>query len=308
MNKKNQKKKIVVIGGSGFIGSHASDVLSDEGYEVIIFDVTESKWLRSDQKMFKGDVLSQTDLDKALESAYAVYHFAGIADIAEANQDPLAAVQINILGTTLVLEACIKQKVKRFVFASSLYIYSESGGIYSSTKQACESLIEDYSKNSGLEFSILRFGSLYGNRANDFNPIRRLIIQALTEGRMVREGLGEEIRDYIHVKDAAKACLAVLKEKKNQHFMITGSQTIKIKDLLIMIQEIFNNKVTISFVEVEDKSHYQVTPFTFKPRIANKINPKLNYDLGQGILDTIHEVYEDIQHTKKIKIDTKIFE
>ncbi|MDB3994423.1 NAD(P)-dependent oxidoreductase [Gammaproteobacteria bacterium] len=308
MSETINNKKIVVIGGSGFIGSNVADVLSDAGFKVLIFDSQDSKWLRKDQEMFKGDILCSKDLDKALNNSYAVFNFAGIADIKEANAKPLEAVKINILGTTLLLESCIKQKVKKFVFASSLYIYSESGGIYSSTKQACEFLIEDYSKNHGLEFSILRFGSLYGNRANDFNPIRKLISQALVNGEMTREGLGEEIRDYIHVKDAAKCCLTVLEEEKNQYFMITGTQTIKIKDLLTMIQEILNNKVKISYEEIIDQSHYRVTPFTFKPRIAKKINLKLSNDLGQGILDTIHEVYEDLQNDPKVEINTKIFE
>ena len=308
MSKTRNNKKIVIIGGSGFIGSHVADVLSDAGFKVLIFDSQDSKWLRQDQEMFIGDILKSEDLDKALKNTYAVFNFAGIADIAEANANPLEAVKINILGTTLLLESCVKQKVKKFIFASSLYIYSESGGIYSSTKQACELLIEDYSKNQGLEFSILRFGSLYGNRANDFNPIRKLISQAFIDGVMTREGLGEEIRDYIHVKDAASCCLTILEEKKNQYFMITGSQTIKIKDLLTMIQEMLNNKVEVSYEEIIDQSHYIVSPFTFKPRIAKKINLKMSCDLGQGILDTIHEVYEDLQNDPEVEINTKIFE
>ena len=75
-----------------------------------------------------------------------------------------------------------------------------------------------------------------------------------------------------------------------------------------MIQEILNNKVKISYEEIIDQSHYRVTPFTFKPRIAKKINLKLSNDLGQGILDTIHEVYEDLQNDPKVEINTKIFE
>ena len=161
MSKTSNKKKIVVIGGSGFIGSHVADALSDSGFEVLIFDSEDSKWLREDQEMLKGDILNTEDLNKAIKNAFAVFHFAGIADIAEANANPLEAVKINIWGTTLLLESCIKHKVKKFVFASSLYIYSESGGIYSTTKQACELLIEDYSKNYGLEFSILRLSLIH---------------------------------------------------------------------------------------------------------------------------------------------------
>lgn len=184
------------------------------------------------------------------------------------------------------------------VFASTVYVYSEQGGFYRSCKQACELLIENYQKLYGLDYTILRFGSLYGRRANKFNWINTIIRQALTEGRMQRDGDGEEIRNYIHVKDAAQACVNILDEQyKNDYIMLTGAQTIKIKDLLLMISEILNNKVAIEYLDKRMEGHYEITPYTFRPRIAKKYNLVMQFDLGQGILDTIYDVYKELNNS-----------
>ena len=299
----DKKKTAIVFGGSGFLGSHVADALTKSGYLVKIFDHIESIYTREDQKMIGGDIL---DLDKLLEilnGVDVVYHFAGIADIHEANNQPLETVKYNILGTTNILEACIKNKIKRFIFASTVYVYSEHGGIYRSCKQASELLIENYHKLYNLNFTILRFGSLYGKRANKFNWVHKIIRQALTEAKMQREGNGEEIRDYIHVKDAAQSCVDMLEEKfKNNYYMLTGSQPIKIKDLLIMISEMMRNKVDIEYLYERMEGHYEITPYTFRPRVASKYMPNTQVYLGQGILNTIYDVYKEIKNSSDDKL------
>jgi len=291
------RKEILITGGSGFLGSHVADVLTEAGYKVFIFDLQKSPWLKESQEMIIGDILDEKLISNAVKNKYAVFHFAGIADIQEANEDPLNTVKYNILGTTRILDTCAKEKVSRFVFASSIYVYSEQGGFYRSTKQACELLIENYQKLKDLDYTILRFGSLYGRRANKFNWIHNIIYQVLTEGKMEREGSGEEIRDYIHVSDAAKSCAAILDDQyKNSYIMLTGSQAIKVKDLLKMIAEMLGNRIKISYTKELIKEHYEITPYSFRPRIAKKMIQSIHTDLGQGILDTIYDVYKEIHN------------
>jgi len=302
----NKGDKVIVIGGAGFIGSHVSDALSEKGYEVNIFDSKKPEWLRSDQSFTSGNILEIENLKKCTKGASMVFHFAGVADIKEANQNPLNAVETNILGTVNVLEACVMNKVNKFIFASSLYASSESGGIYGSTKQSCELLIENYYRNKGLNFSILRYGSLYGKRANSFNPIKLMILQALTEGKIEREGnvAGDEIRDYIHVEDAAQMTVEIAEKHANNYFMVTGSQTIKMKDLLSMINEMLGNKIKINYKKNSGTEHYTNTPFSFRPKISKKYMPSITLDFGQGILDMIYDVFyeldsEDLEKAKK---------
>ena len=294
--KSAKNKNVLVTGGAGFLGSHVADCLSDEGYSVIIYDRIESPYLKSDQKMIIGDLLDEKKLSKATKNCFAVYHFAGVAGIEDSNNNPLAAVKANILGTVVLLNACVQNKVSRFMFASSIYVYSDHGGIYRSTKQACEMLIENYSKMGGLDYTIMRFGSLYGKRANHFNWIYNIIHQALSEKKMERIGDGEEIREYIHVTDASKNCVTVLDEKyKNNYVMITGNQSMKVKDLLKMIAEMLDSKIEVLFVEGEDDGHYEITPYSFRPRTAKKIISVDQIELGQGILDTIFDVYNELK-------------
>ena len=176
--------KIVVFGGAGFLGSHVCDHLSDSGHKVTIFDIRPSPWLRADQKMIVGDILDEATVNKAVAGADVVYNFAGIADIGEADRSPLSTAKYNFMGTIVTLEAARLAKIKRYVFASSLYVYSQDGGFYRCSKQACEIFIENYQRAFGLDYTILRYGSLYGPRSDGRNAIYRFVREALENRRI----------------------------------------------------------------------------------------------------------------------------
>ena len=292
----NNAEKVVVFGGAGFLGSHVADALTKKGYEVIIFDLVQSKYINEKQKMVIGDINDLDRIKQTVKGAQFVYHFAGLADINISKKKPVETVKNNILGTTYVLEACNEFKIKRIVFASTIYVYSDLGSFYRSSKQACEMLIENYSDEYKLDYTILRYGSLYGHRANNFNFIKNAITQALVEGEIKRKGNGEEIRDYIHVIDAAKASVEILNDKYiNSHIMIKGTQTIKVKNLLMMINEILGNNIKIKYTKGDQyEGHYQLTPYSFRPRVAEKLLLKTYYDLGQGLLDSVYDIYQEL--------------
>jgi UDP-glucose 4-epimerase len=292
----NKSKKVVVFGGSGFLGSHVADVLTEKGYEVIVFDLVQSKYINEKQKMVIGDINDLGQIKEVVKSAHYVYHFAGLADINLSKKKPVETVKNNILSTTYILEACKEFKISRFVFASTIYVYSDLGSFYRSSKQACEMLIENYSEEFSLNYTILRYGSLYGRRANNFNFINNAITQALVEGEIKRKGNGEEVRDYIHVIDAAKASVEILNDKYiNSHIMIKGTQTIKVKNLLMMINEILGNNIKIKYTKGDHyEGHYQLTPYSFRPRVAEKYLLKTYHDLGQGLLDSIYDIYKQL--------------
>lgn len=287
--------KVAVFGGAGFLGSHVADVLTDAGHKVLIYDRKKSPYLRPEQEMVVGDILNEATVEKTVKDCDVVYNFAGIADIDEVAQNPLESVKANILGNSIILEACRKVKVKRFVFASSLYVYSKSGSFYKSTKQACELLIENYNEVFEMPYTVLRYGSLYGPRADENNAIYRFIKQALTEGKITRYGDGEELREYIHVFDAARGSVEILSEEFiNQHVIVTGHQQMRIKDLLMMIKEMLNNEIEIEFLPSTENHHYEITPYSFAPKIGKRLTSKTYLDLGQGILDSIYKLYSKL--------------
>lgn len=289
------KERVAVFGGAGFLGSHVADALTDAGYEVIVFDLKSSPYLKKNQRMITGNILNEELVRKTVSNCDIVYNFAGIADIEQNSRKPLESVKFNVLGNSIILEACSKEKVKRFVFASSIYVYSKAGSFYRSTKQACELLIENYNEVYSLPYTILRYGSLYGPRADERNFIYNIIRQALTRKKIIREGNGEEIRDYIHVQDAAKSSVDALSgEFKNQYVIITGDQQMKVKDVLTMINEMLENKIDIKYQPIASNYHYEITPYTFVPRIAKRIVNRTYLDLGQGILDCVQRIYDEL--------------
>jgi UDP-glucose 4-epimerase len=287
--------RAIVFGGSGFVGSHVADALTGAGYDTAIYDLKESPYLQKSQEMVIGNILDKKAVEKAVAGCDVVYNFAGVADIEEAHEKPVETMETNILGNTIILEACRLNEVKRFVFASTIYVYSSAGSFYRSSKQACELIIEDYHEVFGLPYTILRFGSLYGPRADETNWVRQILEQATAEGKITRLGDGEEIREYVNVEDAARSSVKILGSGfENQCIVITGSQTMKVKDLMVMIREMLSNKIELEFLPTDSSIHYQITPYTFSPKTARRLVSDTYVDLGQGILQCLEEIYKKV--------------
>ncbi len=291
----NTTRNILVVGGSGFIGSHTADALSQNGYKITILDKIKSSWLRDDQRMIVGNMMDKNILDSSMKDIDCVYYFAGIADIGEANSNPYQTIELNIMGLTKALEAAVKNNVKKFIYASTMYVYSSHGSFYRASKQAAEILIETYQENFGIEFVFLRYGSLYGPRSQNWNGIRGFIKQVIEKGFLEYSGNGSEVREYIHVLDAAKLSVKVLhKNFKNRAVTITGQQSIKVSDMFAMIFEIGGKKFDVRYLDsLQDTNHYGISPYRYKPNTSMKLTPVEFFDLGQGILNIIEEITDN---------------
>ena len=289
--------KIVFFGGSGFLGSHVCDKLSEAGHDVTIVDLRPSPYLRPDQKMVTGSLLDEDLVNTVVSGADAVFDFAGLADIGESNQKPVETARINVLGNVILLEACRKAGVKRYVFASTLYVYGKSGGFYRCSKQACELYIENYRDMFGLEYTILRYGSLYGPRADRRNAINRFVAEALEKGEITYYGAPTALREYIHVEDAALSTVEILKpEYANQNIVLTGDQPMQVGDLFRMIGEMLGKEIKINYQHDPNSGHYQITPYAFMPKVGRKMTPHLSTELGQGVLKVMEEIHQEL-HT-----------
>jgi UDP-glucose 4-epimerase len=289
--------KVVVFGGSGFVGSHVADELTERGHEVKIYDLRLSPYLRERQEMIMGDILDKDKVFGAVKGCDTVYNFAGLADLDTATTQPIDTINQNILGNALILDASVKAGAKRFVYASTIYVYSSLGGFYRCSKQAAELYIEEYQKRYGLDFTILRYGTLYGPRADERNSVYKYLKQALGQRRIVGYGTGEELREYVHVRDAAKLSVDVLSEEfKNKYVIITGHHPVKYKDMLNTIKEMIGDKVEIEFRPPEKGgAHYGITPYSFVPKIGQKLVSNYYTDIGQGLLECLHEISAEVK-------------
>lgn len=285
------RMKVLVTGGGGFLGSHVADALSDAGHQAVVFDRRPSPWLRPDQTMIVGDVLDRDALAAAAAGCGAVYHLAAVADIGVALDSPCATIETNIIGTLNALEAARRAAVERVVFASSIYVYSRQGGFYRTSKQAGELLVQDYRERYGLSYTILRFGSLYGPRADAGNAIHKMLTQALTRRRIEYGGTGEEVREYIHVRDAAEMSVDILAaEHADQIVHLTGRDRMTTGEMLRMAAEMVGGaEIVLGGAPIP--GHYLHTPYTFTPKLGRKMTPRSYIDLGLGLLDCLEHIH-----------------
>jgi len=241
--------------------------------------------------MMLGNLLNQNEVNEAIQGAEVVYNFAALADLNAGLNNPLDTVRINVLGNAHVMEACRQNDVKRFIYASTVYVYSRDGGFYRCSKQASEHYVEEYQKAYGLDYTILRYGSLYGPRADSSNGMYRIVKKAIETGLLEYQGSPDSLREYIHVEDAALASVTALEDDfRNQSVVLTGQEPMRVLDMLEMLAEILGLRDAVKFTPGQQLGHYIRTPYAYQPKLGRKYVPPLHVDLGQGLIQLINEV------------------
>jgi len=289
--------KLLVTGGAGFLGSHLVDALVARGHAVTVLDRKRSPWLPDQARFVEADLGDLVQLAACVAGQDAVYHLAGFADLNAAKTRPLDTVHANILGTVHLLEAMRSHGVSRFLFASTAYVYSREGGFYRCSKQACESYIEEYARTFDLRYTVIRYGSLYGPRADASNGVYRLLRTAMTEGRLAYSGAPDDLREYIHVEDAATLSADVLDAAyEGQHLTLTGASPTRAAELFTMFAEILGKPIEIDYRHATGPGagHYAVTPYAYTPRPGKKLVTTHYVDMGQGLLRMIEDIHREI--------------
>jgi UDP-glucose 4-epimerase len=284
-------KKVIVFGGNGFIGSYLIKELINNNYDVISADLTSSKYV--DEKYFvKCDIMDSEKVNMLVKGADIVYNFAGYANLDDAIDNPIKAIELNVLGNMHILEACKTYNIKRFVYASSAYAMSDKGSFYGISKLTSEKLTEEYYKKFGLEFTIIRYGSVYGEKNYHNNYIYNLVQQAMYTGKIDHNGDGEEIREYIHAADVAKLAIQIIESDAyiNEHIILTGVERIHRKELFNMIKEMLGNELEINLNNDGYHNHYKITPYSFHPTRSKKLVANPYIDMGQGILECMQDI------------------
>lgn len=282
----------LITGGSGFLGSHIADALSKDKRKVVLFDKTPSDFRKPNQEMIVGDIMDRKKVFEIMKGIDVVFHLAALADINVTWASPCNTMSVNVLGTTNVLEAARLTGVKKFIFASTIYCDSRSGSLYRVSKQAGELLVKAYHERCGMKYLILRFGTLYGTRAKENNSIYRLLKEALLTGKIEYKGTGKEVREYIHVRDAAQICTTLLDKYENETLILTGYHRTKLTDLLEMINEILGKKIKINYYPKDNRAHYEQMPHSFTPTSNKRIVPESYCDFGGSLVEILEEINE----------------
>ena len=254
--------KVLVTGGSGFIGSHVVDKLKDKGIEVRVYDLVMPTF-RDDIEYYQGSLLDRTALGMAMEGIDIVFHLGAIADVKEVYDDPVYSESINTRGTINVLEASKDRGVIKLVYGSTTWVYSDTdkkfvdestplhapSHLYTATKIASEYYCQTYFKLYGLKTTILRYGIPYGPRARDRTVIPVFVRKALNNEPLTIAGDGSQFRNFVYVEDLAEGnVLGACKIADNKIYNLEGDVKISIKDIAETIKKILGD-VKIEYIE-----------------------------------------------------------
>ncbi|MGF7141308.1 NAD-dependent epimerase/dehydratase family protein [Roseimarinus sediminis] len=294
-------KKVVVFGGGGFIGGYVVNELQKRNYNVIVADLSEPRYLQSAQ-FERCDILDAKKVNEIIgKGVDYVYNFAGFANLEDANNNPHLTFQLNVLGNLNILQACANNNIQRFIYASSAYAMSSKGSFYGISKLTSEKIIEEFQIKYHLAYSIIRYGSLYSEQNHHNNYIYNLIKEAISTHSINHKGNGEEYREYIHAADAASLSVDILESEKfvNQHLILTGLEKMQRIELFKMIAEIMNIELNIKLNTSAEHDHYEITPYSFHPTSSKKLIANPYIDLGQGLLECIKNISNEINLNDK---------
>jgi UDP-glucose 4-epimerase len=257
--------KVVVTGGSGFIGSHVVDALIDAGHQVTIID-HRVRPHRDDVNFEDVDLMDASSVQAATRGIKHIFHLAAVSNVNYAYKYPVYTVALNMLGTAHVLEAARINGAERVYFASTVWVYNGTpngapldetvpfylngaGHIYTSSKMASEMICHNYFQLYKVPFTILRLGIPYGPRMREELLIPTFIKKAFAGQPLTIAGAGNQYRNFIYVRDIAEAhVLAMEQIAMNQTYNLEGSRKITVLEVAKGIREVLGEHVEIEFV------------------------------------------------------------
>jgi UDP-glucose 4-epimerase len=251
--------RVLLTGGSGFIGSHVVDKLRERGHVPVIYDLRPSRWHtdpadRVDTVL--GSITDREALERALHSCDAVAHLAAVADVNDVHAEPEDAERVNARGTVTVLEAARRAGVKRILYASTIWVYSDCepeavdedtllpppSHLYTSTKLAGELYCKAYQELYGIDFTILRFGIPYGPRAREAAVIPAFVNKALAGDPLTLAGDGLQSRKFVYVEDLADGVVSGLADVAvNRVYNLASDETVTIRQIAETVQELMGD-------------------------------------------------------------------
>jgi UDP-glucose 4-epimerase len=243
--------KVLVTGGAGFIGSHIVDLLLSEGHEVAVIDsLVHGKM----ENLNPGAQFHQLDIrDKAVREVFedfrpdVLIHEAAQIKVPNSIKDPIYDAEVNIIGTLNLLEACREFKVRKVIYPATAAMFSEPQYLpidelhplsmmsgYGVSKHVVEHYLEVYHKLYGIDYTVFRYSNVYGPRQDSTGEggVVAIFCETMIKG-VVPEiyGDGTQTRDFIYVKDVAKANVVAINALDNSIYNCCTGVEVSVNEL-----------------------------------------------------------------------------
>lgn len=299
--------KILVTGGAGFIGSNIVDAYIDSGHEVAVLDNLSSgkeKNLNKKAKFYKADLRDENVRFILREfKPEIINHLAAQIDVRKSVTDPIFNAQVNDLGTLNLLEAAVKSQTKKIIFPSTGgTIYGETpeknGAAethplypicpYAITKHSAEMYLYFYQVTYGLNFTVLRYGNVYGPRQD---PHGEAGVIAIFIGKMLQGlaptifGNGKQQRDYIYIADICRANQLALKSGNQQIYNVGTGQGISVNQLFAALHKILGSDLKAKYAPARTGELFRTVLNCRK--IKKELGWKAEIDIVSGLRKTV---------------------
>lgn len=290
-----KNKNILITGGLGFIGSHIANNLINKNKITIIDNLSSGKLHYLDNPQHENLTLIQKDLNSLdlvanLKDIDYVFHLAAMVSVPLSVKNPITCNMENVTTTVNLLNACVKNDVKKIIFSSSSAVYGENTNMplnenelpmptspYASSKACCELYLKSFYESYNLNYTALRYFNVFGPKQDKNSPYAAVIpnfINAILENKQpVIYGNGEQTRDFVYVGDVAKANINAAKSNFNGIINIASGKRITINQLYEIIKNVLSSEINVKYLPKRpgDIQHSQAD-------ISNMTNINLTID------------------------------
>ena len=268
----NSREKCLVLGGGGFIGSHLSDELISNGYDVVVFDkLNFSKknivHIKNNLSVLEGDFNNDVDIVKSLKGVDYVFHLVSSTLPASSNKNPIYDVETNLISSLMLLNESINNKVKKIIFISSggtVYGFPKKIPIkedhprqpicsYGIIKKTIEDYLYMYNRLHGLDYTVFRISNPYGERQNPLSiqgAIPVFLRKIAKDEQVEIWGDGSITRDYIYIKDVVKVLVSALKiSSENKIFNLGSGVGRSLNELIEVMKKVTGKDIKPKYEE-----------------------------------------------------------
>jgi len=306
--------KILITGGAGFIGSHLTAQLLEQGHEIIVLDILlRGNKIESDVfakiHFVEGDVKNEELVNELSKGCDQIYHLAAILGVDIVADFPVETMETEVIGTRNVVKAALLNKVKKVIYASTSGVYGHSAieksvdenimidprTSYAMAKRYNEIYLKAVFEEKGLESVSLRFFNVYGARQDQRMVIPRFFEQALKNEEITVFGSGKQTRDFTSVEETVKAMILLTKVSKGSDiFNIANETELNIYELACFIKEITQSESHVSLIASPPKRYdYEVERRVGSSDKLHKLTGfKPNTDIREGLVKLYNEIYK----------------